>query len=297
MTQSQSDDIIMFDAVKQVVNTNISVWTGNIPFTAAVNMLQTNLTVINGVMQSQHINIKGVTQTKAQTKETLISNAVALALAGKAFAAANNNMALKQACTVTKSELLHTNETELASICQSLHDTVNPFINSMNGYGVSAATQTALQTSITSFSALVGTPRSTQSSGASATEALALQIKNTKALLDEQLDGLIEQYKLVSPTFYNAYHTARKLVTHGHVLKVMIEGVVTKAGVAVAKAVVVCMEDTDEHRKVTDTDGKFRFLLSSPVNTTITASLDGFATQTKPVISSVAQTLSIDFAF
>jgi hypothetical protein len=285
MNQRQLDDILMFNAVKLVLNNNQVVWNTNSVFADAVLTLQNNISGLNSQGQSQQTNIKGVTQTKEQAKDTLIGYAVALAYAGKAYAVATNNVALKQACTVTKSALVHTSETELPGVCQNLYDRVNPFIGSMNGYGVSAATQTILQAAITAFTALISTPRNIQTTSVVATATIALEIKNTKDLLDEQLDGLMEQYAVVSSAFYNSYHAARKLVSHGHHTKVVVEGVITKAGIAIAHAIVICMEDGDEHKKITAADGSFHFLLSPPANTIITVSLDGFADQTKAIVA------------
>ena len=297
MTQKQSDDILMFNTVKLVLIDNTPIWTASTPFTNAVGVLQTNLTAINKAIQAQQPNIKGATDTKAQDKDLLINKTVALAMAGKAYAVANTNTTLRQACMLTKTDLMHVNETGLAEICQNLYDQLNPFIVSMNGYGVDTASQLTLQGLITGFMALPGTPRSVQSSSVAATENIVEEIINTKNLLDDQLDGLMEQYKETEATFYNAYHTARKKVTHGHRTKVVVEGMVTKAGATVANALVICMENGHEHKKITKENGAFHFLLNPPVSTLVTVSLTGFPDQVKTVDAKVAETLVVNFAF
>ena len=297
MNQKQLDDLLMFDAVNQVMNANISAWTVNAAISSLMTTLTGNITAINKAGQNQNTNVVGVTETKAQSKTALITAAVALAAAGKAYATTSNNASLAEACRVTKTLLKNTPEPLLAGVCQTLYDAVNPFIGSMAGYGVSVATQTALQTSITSFNGLIGTPRSTKAAGAAASQMVVTQVRNTNNLLSKQLDGLMEQYNTSNPLFYDAYQTARKKVSHGHRTKVVVNILVTQSGVAAKNVVVKIIVNGKMRKKVTGADGTVRYLLLPPVNTIVTATLTGVPMQTKTLEIATAQTVTLTFAF
>ena len=297
MNQKQEDDITMLNAVKQVLTTYQSIWTTNAIVSAAVGRHTGNINAINLTVVGQVPNIHGATESKATVKEALIAEAVALALAGKAYGAASNNVTLKAACMVTETDLNRTSEAGLAGVCQSLYNAVNPYIVNMAGYGPTTTTQATLQGNITTFTGLVGSPRAVQATGVAATTMIDEQLTTALTFADEQLDGVIEQYKLPQVVFYEAYHTARKRVHHGHRTRVVTEGVIENAGVATAGAIVTCEDGTHKHKKITDADGKYKFLLHPPVNSVVKVELSGFATQTKPVVSLVATALTISFNF
>ncbi len=299
MNQKQEDDVTMLSAVKKVMAnvTYSSIWAGNPVFVSAVGTHTNNLNTINLTAVNQDPNVQGATDAKEQLKEMLIDNAIALAKAGKAYAAANNNANLKAACSITKSDLIHTSEAGLASVCQTLFNAVNPSIGSMAGYGPTTATQTTLQGNITAFGALVGTPRAVQATGVAATTLIEGQVTDAITFVEEQLDGLMEQYRVSQPAFYEAYYAARKRVHHGHRTRVVAEGVITLSGVAVADAIVTCEDGTHKHHKKTDANGKYHFLLHPPVNSVVKVELSGHPTQTKPVVSNTATTVIIDFNF
>ena len=300
MTQGQENDFNMLSAVRKVMNDNNAIWSANPVVTSAVGTLTSDIGASNSTVSNQRQNVGGATATKKQVKATLIDDAVALALAGKAYASAVTNATLKAACLITKSKLVETTEESLAGVCQTLYNTVNPYIVSMGGYGVSGGTQVALQTNITNFGNLVGTPRAVQAVQVAATAMLDEQLRVAKLFVKEQLDGLMNQYKTAHPAFYKAYHAARKVVHHGHKTKVMVEGDVTDAGVVVANAVLSCTVGTNpkkKHKEKTKANGKYMFLLQRPVNTVITAELPDGRKQTKTIVSKVPQTIKYNFVF
>ncbi len=299
MDQRQEDSISMLSAVKLVMNnaTYSPIWATNTIVTAAVGTHTNNLNTINLTAVSQDPNVQGATDSKAVLRETLIDNAVALAMAGKAYAAATSNATLKAACSVSKTELTRTTEASLASVCQTLYNAVNPYIGSMAGYGPTTTTQTTLQGNITTFAGLVGTPRAVLAIGVAATTLLDEQLTAALTFAEEQLDGLMEQYRVTHEAFYEAYYTARKVIHHGHRTKVIAEGVISNGGVAVHGAIVTCDDGTHVHKKITEEDGKYKFLITPPVNSVVKVELSGFATQTKPVVSTTPKTLTIDFTF
>src|ERR1039457_310115 len=105
MTQEQENDFNMLSAVKKVMNDNNSIWTANPVVTAAVGTLTSDIGASGNTVATQRQNVGGAVATKKQIKQTLIDDTVALALAGKAYAASVNNANLKAACLITKSVL------------------------------------------------------------------------------------------------------------------------------------------------------------------------------------------------
>ncbi|MHB8259251.1 MAG: hypothetical protein ACYDCN_10995 [Bacteroidia bacterium] len=300
MKQFQEDALGMLIAIKDVMNANSTIWRSNTVVANAVGTLASDIRAIGLTAANQRTNRQGATATKNQVKVALIADAVALALAGKAYAVFVNDATLKAACSITETRLIKTTEESLVGVCQTLYDDVNPYISSMGGYGVSPATQVGLQNNITNFSNLIGTPRAVQAVGVAATRLLDEQLRVAIAFVEEQLDALMNQYKVSDEAFYKAYHAARKRVHRGHRTKVMVVGNVTNAGVPVANAIVSCTVGTHPkkiHKKKTKIDGKFKFFLPPPVDTMLVAELRGFANETKNITSKVAQTMVVNFAF
>lgn len=91
MDQKQENDFTMLSAVKKVMTDNTAIWTGNLVVTSAVGTLTSDIGASNLTVSNQRQNVGGATATKKQVKATLVDDAVALALAGKAYASAVTN--------------------------------------------------------------------------------------------------------------------------------------------------------------------------------------------------------------
>jgi hypothetical protein len=274
MDLKQTNDFNMIDATLQTMTKYNGTWSGNAIVVAAVNSVQSNVGTLNSMDQLQKATSKGITLTKEQAKINMVDLAFAHVSAGKAYAVATNNLTLQASLKYTISDLKRFKDTDANNVCQTIHDAVSPVIASLTSYGANATTLTNLQNDINTYAGLIGKPRSQVSAKAAATKSVAQIISQTKTILKNTLDPLMEQYKTSNAAFYKEYHTSRIIVNIGTHKETFLEGVVTD-GTNPLENVTVKVTGTKKH-KLTKKNGKFRFMYLEPQKYTVTATAQGY---------------------
>ncbi len=86
-------------------------------------------------------------------------------------------------------------------------------VGSLADYGVPRARLTALKKKIENFQAVQAKPRQGRATSSSATKKLAKLFREVDELLSERLDALAVQFQVSQAAFFNAYNTARSVVS------------------------------------------------------------------------------------
>jgi len=274
MNLEQTNELNMLEATLITLLKYNTVYSTNAVFVAAVNTLQANINSLRAGDTAQTATAKGITMTKAQTKTAMVNIAFAHVSAGRAYATATSNTALKQTLHYTLSALEKAKDNDAFADCQAIHDAVSPYIASMTSYGATATTLGTLQTDISNFGALIGKPRSQISARAATTKTVKQLIIACRELNKDTLDPLMEQFKTSSSVFYEEYHTSRIIVNVGTHKETFLEGVVTDGTNPIIKATVKVTGT--KKKKVTTKNGKFRFMKLQPQKYTVTATAQGY---------------------
>src|ERR1700722_1509266 len=96
MNQEQTTPVIMYDSVVTNLNQNATIYSSNVPFSTVVTNYKNAVTGLSSLQTGQINHSQGITVTKEQAKTNLIKLTIDHATAGRAYAAVNNNAALKQ---------------------------------------------------------------------------------------------------------------------------------------------------------------------------------------------------------
>ncbi len=299
MNKQQSQKVNMIDASVAVLNTpaNKVIWNTNTTFTAAMTNLNSNMATLNSADTTRLASSVPFTETKAQAKANLIAATMLHAAAGRGYAASVNNTSLKTICSISESSLTKSADANLGNMCMNIYNAVQPFIGSMAAWSVNATTLTNLNTNITTFNGLVGTPVGQISVQNAAAMAIDAQIETIYGILRDTIDTLMEQYKVNHASFYNAYFAAREVHHTGTHHSTTFEGFVYKTGgVALQHALVVLSISGNELRRhFTAANGHYRFTRLHLGNYTLTISLAGYVTQTKSFTITTLQSVDTDF--
>ncbi len=208
----------MYEGVKATLNNNNSMWASNTALSTCIASFKGYITAINTNSMAQKTSSKGTTQTKQIARLKMIDAALAIANAGKAYATVIKNQILFGAMSYTKTKIIRYADVEVGSICQNIHNAIAPHIGNTSSYGANPASLANLQSLITSYIALLGTTALKKSVVTAATLTLNQTFNAITALLKNQLDPLMEQYKTTNPNFYNQYKIARRIndIGYGH---------------------------------------------------------------------------------
>ena len=299
MNKQQTQKVNMIDSTVAVLNipVNKALWTTNTAFAAAVTSISTNMATLNSSDSTRMSGPQAFTETKGQAKVNLIAATMLHAAAGKGYAASVNNTALKTTCSISETSLVAAKDADLGNMCMNIYTAVQPFIGSMASWNVNATTLATLNTDITAFNALVGTPLAQISTQNAAATAIDAQIEIIEGILENTIDTLMVQFKTNHAAFFDAYTSARKIHSTGvHHSTTFAGGVYKTGGAALANAQVVLSVDGNELRKhFTDASGHYRFTRLHLGDYTLTVSIAGYVTQTKTHNITVLQSVEDSF--
>jgi hypothetical protein len=149
---------------------------------------------------------------RRNARNAMTESAVAVAGGVRAYASAKGDAELLAKVDLWPSDFARERDTEVAGLCQGVHDAANSIIALLTDQGLAPADLTDLQDKIDLYSGTVGKPRVARSSNRAAGKLMDAEFAAADKLLEEQLDGLILKFKISQPEFYNAYFAARQIV-------------------------------------------------------------------------------------
>jgi len=212
MNKDQEDTLNMYETTDSVLQTHNAVWVANVPFSAAVAQLVTNIDAIENLRDQQDADTTGVTQDKQNKRQALEDQTITVGNILVFYASTTNNRELLEKVNFKRSALSHARDNELPGMSEQVHQEAVANAAAVLPFGLTAAMTTALRTAIDDFVDYISKPRAAQSEVSAATEQLPPVFDATNKLLDEQLDAGMELYRVSKPDFYAQYHNARIIV-------------------------------------------------------------------------------------
>lgn len=216
MTDPQENKLTMYRAVLQALDANAAEYAGVAAFGTQVTNFRNSVNLIGELAQTQTADTTGITLDKKMLQDQMVDMALRVAGAVKAWASENNNAALRNQADINKSTFTKARDDMRDDIAQQMHDLGNANVAQLANYGVTAATLTGLQTRIDAYRAAIGSPRTARAQKSTATDMLATEFDRADMILQDRIDGLIEQFKSSGTTFYADYKNARRIVNTGN---------------------------------------------------------------------------------
>ncbi len=202
----------MYLAVIAVCDRNHSTWQALQAFGDAYADFGTHVHNIQNIAQNQAADSTGLSADKQQLREEMADLTVEIANAVYACArkARNNDLAAK--VNVNRSGILGGRDTAAGDTARSVHAAATANLANLGPYGVTTAKLDSLKTAIDTYVASIARPRDARASGATATSQLAGEFAAADAVLTDQMDTLVLQFKSANPVFVADYSNARLIV-------------------------------------------------------------------------------------
>ena len=157
----------------------------------------------------------GASDSKSIAQFLLGESAFEIAAAAFACATKSEETQLAQRFDYSRSSI--TKGTGLAVIarCQVILAGANELQSSLGKYGITAAKLATLKKRIEVYKKALTKPREQQANSSAATKALPKLLAKADAILDQQLDKLVVQFKESDAEFVDKYSSARIIVDIG----------------------------------------------------------------------------------
>ncbi|NOU19841.1 MAG: carboxypeptidase regulatory-like domain-containing protein [Bacteroidales bacterium] len=203
--------------------------------------------------EQQMISKKGISVHKKKQRAALVVLCADTSRRITAYAKHANDLVLLKEIRFTESELKKTADTILRDNAQGIYDRTQVNLTALEPYGLTAATQTALQNAINAFVTSIPKPRLGITNKKQSTAKLAKLFDAADEALDS-IDTIIEIVRVADANFYNGYKTVRKIIELGKgslVLKVLVTDAQT--GEPLANVTLTITPDDGQQRSASQT--------------------------------------------
>lgn len=268
----------MYLGEKKILTDYNATWVAIPGFANVVTTFISKITLIQATENRQQRTTKGVTTNKKNKKLLLIDKALVVAGGILSVAQDTNDSELFELVNFTASELEHIGDTLLLDRVTLILDTGNTHAAAILPKGITAVILGELQTMLTEYETVVVSPRDLIVDKKTATAQLKVMFLDTDALLKDNLDRLMMQFKTSNNEFFRKYFNGREIIDLG-TQHTRLGGVITDNEGNPLEGVVVTAVDADLE-EVSNEEGIYLFKPFIPGDFTITVAKTGFVTQT-----------------
>ncbi|MHA7108755.1 hypothetical protein ACRTDU_01440 [Sunxiuqinia elliptica] len=212
MNQDQNKHMRMYLATQTVLDNYTMRW-NTIPVMVTVkNELDELIQRIEQKNEETDAASLGTTAQKETTRQTLTEKAVTVSGILQAFAAFNDDLPLAEKVKLTKSDLLTCRETDVESLVRPVIDLARKRLGDLADFMLTEDMLIETETSLDSFKALIGQPRTIRNQAFAAISMLEELMDQTDALLKQKLDKLMIRFEFSDSVFFEEYTRARVIV-------------------------------------------------------------------------------------
>lgn len=212
MEAKQEAKLTMCRAVEQHCDNNSAIIGLIAAFLTAFNVFKAKIAEIMNATQLADLSLQGITADKSNRKQNLAQMATDIAGIIYAYAVAIGNLTLKQEMNITFSKLIQTRDDQLAPRCQNIHDKGIENLAQLGEYGIKDGNLSALQTAIDEYQAATPKPRTAVSQRKTHNANLRRLFKETDAILKDQMDRLVVNFRTSNPDFVAQYFSNRQII-------------------------------------------------------------------------------------
>lgn len=258
MNAQQEAKLTMSRTTEQILDDNASI-------VAAVPALVTLIVVFKGVIaailnasQLAGVNLTGIAADKGSAKNHLALMASDFADIIKSFASATKNATLKQEVNYSYTKLSKMRDEALAPVCRIIHDRAQENLDALRDYGITTQKLALLDAAIDDYAAKSPNTRTAIVNRRAQTANLRILFKQLDEILNDQMDGLMKNFRVSHPDFYNAYLAAREIIDTHTTVTQLKGSVIDASDEKPLKGAVVTIVELNKS-KTTNTKGEYLF--------------------------------------
>ena len=212
MTKDQDNIRTMFETTLDFLDDQSAVWSGTVAFADAVTRAKSGVAAIDSAADAQQSPTSGVTDDKADIRNELEEQVLAIADQLSALAVKNGDNDLGAKVEMTKSSLDKMTANDLEQTAERVSGLATDNIAALADFDVTAADVTALDAARTAFSDIKGSPRQATVGRKTKTDSLPELIANVRSIFRNEIDKMVTKKKKANPEFHARYFIARIIV-------------------------------------------------------------------------------------
>lgn len=212
MNAMQEAQLSMFRAVESHGDANPQIIARVPAFQTSFTLFKSKIVSIVEAMQKEDLVTKGITLGKSEAKKELCQFASDVAGPIFALAETTNNSQLKNEVNFSYSKLVQTKDDGLAPRVRNIHASAVANLADLTGYGISSEMLDSLLAKIEAYSLKVPNPKNAMAIKKTIRENIKALVKETNAILKNQMDKSIVILKTANPDFVSTYTANRVII-------------------------------------------------------------------------------------
>ena len=209
MTAEQSNKFSMYSATANVMKSHIDRITGTTALAASYDRFDTMLEQITQKDKERIGKTTGKVAAKDEAEDALVMAAVIVSSGVAALARTKGNVQLKEAVHFPESRLRHARPSEQLNMAKVAYDLAKANAQDLVSYGITATMLDDLKARITAYENAVKEVVSGLAERSGARTAVSDLFVQADEVLKEELDRMMQVYRISDPEFYNDYRAAR----------------------------------------------------------------------------------------
>jgi hypothetical protein len=219
MQDNLENKLTMYQTVVSLLDANSTKIASITALTDALTDALTNFKDVVSAIQEKDNEARtartGNADVKAARRKAVEESALAIASALFALGSVTHEDRLKQLAAYNKSKLAGLRDTQLVTDVTNIKNLADANAAPLAAYGITPAMISALDTQLSSFSSSIGTRTSGSSIGVSALKQVKTRFDDADAILEEQMDKIMEVFHNSDTQFYDAYFNSRQIIDLG----------------------------------------------------------------------------------
>jgi hypothetical protein len=212
MNQEQNKHMRMYMATQTVLDNHTMRW-NTVPVIVTVkNELDELIQRIEGKNEETDAASLGTTAQKETVRQGLAEKSVSVSGILQAYAAFNDDQVLAAKVKLIKSDLLTCRETDVEAAVRPVLALARNLLPELADFMLTEAVVVETETSLDSFKALIGQPRTIRNQAFSAMSMLEELLGQVDALLRQKMDKLMIRFEFTDQPFFEEYTRARVIV-------------------------------------------------------------------------------------
>jgi hypothetical protein len=209
MTSNQANKHSMYTATAKLLKDN-AVKTGAIPaFAGSFGKLDSLLTQIGDKDKERMGKTPGKVAAKDEAEDALMTATVIVSSALTAFARSKGNTQLKEKAHVSENYLRHARSNEQVNIAKITYDLAKANEEGLAAFGITPTMLEDLKSRIAGYDAALKEVASGVAERVGARTAVSDLFIQTDDVVREEVDPMMQIFRVTDPEFYNDYRAAR----------------------------------------------------------------------------------------
>lgn len=215
MNKNQKARLATYTLPLAHLHENKSLYENMVGFLNVVEAATSTVSAIQATDRRREMALTGVKENKEEQHQLMVDSCLSLGGIIHSWASIQGLTELKDKTYLTRSALLYAPSTELHQEAQTIADLLRSNAEGLKNFGITEAVITSFEADVLKFGSISESTRDAITDRKGDTNLLGTLFREANKIFEEQLDPLMQQFRITNPGFHDLYFIKRAMVNPG----------------------------------------------------------------------------------